>query len=102
MKLIIQTPMKDLTWRTLGNTLRYQTPLLMRAADGSRTHVPGLEGEYNSRYTTAALFCMRLKLIRELQHHIKIDKIYVIDMILNCAFVGVEPHILTPINYTLS
>ena len=24
------------------------------AADGSRTHVPGLEGEYNSRYTTAA------------------------------------------------
>ena len=38
----------------LGKTLRYQTPLLMRAADGSRTHVPGLEGEYNSRYTTAA------------------------------------------------
>lgn len=31
----------------LGKTLRYQTPLLMRAADGSRTHVPGLEGEYN-------------------------------------------------------
>ena len=39
----------------LGKTLRYQTPLLIRAADGSRTHVPGLEGEYNSRYTTAAL-----------------------------------------------
>ena len=102
MKLIIQTPMKDLTWRTLGNTLRYQTPLLMRAADGSRTHVYGLESEYNNRYTTAALLCIRLELILELPHNLKIDKIYVTYMILNCTFVGVEPHILTPINYILS
>ena len=32
----------------------YQTPLLMRAADGSQTHVLRLEVLHNNRYTTAA------------------------------------------------